>query len=431
MKEILNELKNTTSTKEKFNILSKNKENESLKRILKYAYDSVSYTYGVTYNHILSFESNDTSQKNMFELLEMLSKRELTGHNALRECKNLINTLNEIDKMIFKGIIDRDFKIGVSTKTLNKVWKGLIPTPNYCRCSTFKKGAKISYPAYVQLKCDGTYREAHIENGVCTFRTRSGEEYSMPILQKEMSKLPDGYYTGEFTIGRADEPDVDRQVGNGLINSKNPPFEKIHFTVWDYLRPLEYTLNERRTYKERFEELTNILSLAQIENVSIVQSVVVNSEEEMIKQVSLWMSKGLEGGVLKDFNMSFKNGTSNQQFKIKLKIDVEMRVKGFQKGTEGTKYEGQNKVIIFENDEGTIKGQCSGMSDAQVEECTKHPEKYIGQIVSVQFNDLIKAQGSEVYALSHPRFVEFRLNEKNETDTLEKVLDLREMAKNL
>lgn len=431
MIEILNELKNTTSTKEKFNILSKNKENESLKRILKYAYDSVSYTYGVSYSHILSFESKDFSQKTMFELLEMLSKRELTGHNALRECKNLINILSEENKIIFKGIIDRDFKIGVSTKTLNKVWKGLIPTPNYCRCSTFKKGAKISYPAFVQLKCDGTYREAHIENGICSFRTRSGEEYSIPTLEKEMSKLPDGYYTGEFTIGRADEPDVDRQVGNGLINSKTPPFEKIHFTIWDYLRPLEYTLNERRTYKERFEELTSIITQAQIENVSIVQSVVVNSEEEMIKQVSLWMSKGLEGGVLKDFNMSFKNGTSNQQFKIKLKIDVEMRVKGFQKGTEGTKYEGQNKVIIFENDEGTIKGQCSGMTDTQVEECTKHPEKYIGQIVSVQFNDLIKAQGSEVYALSHPRFVEFRLNEKNETDTLEKVLDLREMAKNL
>lgn len=431
MIEILNELKNTTSTKEKFNILSKNKENESLKRILKYAYDSVSYTYGVTYNHILSFESKDTSQKNMFELLEELSKRELTGHNALRECKNLINTLSEENKIIFKGIIDRDFKIGVSTKTINKVWKGLIPTPNYCRCSVYKKGAKISYPAFVQLKCDGTYREAHIENGICSFRTRSGEEYSIPTLEKEMSKLPDGYYTGEFTIGRADEPDVDRQVGNGLINSKTPPFEKIHFTIWDYLRPLEYTLNARRTYKERFEELTSIITQAQIENVSIVQSVVVNSEEEMIKQVSLWMSKGLEGGVLKDFNMSFKNGTSNQQFKIKLKIDAEMRVKDFQKGTEGTKYEGQNKVIIFENDEGTIKGQCSGMTDAQVEECTKHPEKYIGQIVSVQFNDLIKAQGSEVYALSHPRFVEFRLNEKNETDTLEKVLDLREMAKNL
>lgn len=431
MIEILNELKNTTSTKEKFNLLMKNKENETLKRILKYAYDSVSYTYGVTYNHILSFESNDTSQKNMFELLEELSKRELTGHNALRECKNLINSLTEIEKIIFKGIIDRDFKIGVSTKTLNKVWKGLIPTPNYCRCSVFKKGANISYPAYVQLKCDGTYREAHIENGVCSFRTRSGEEYSIPTLEKEMSKLPDGYYTGEFTIGKADEPDVDRQVGNGLINSKTPPFEKIHFTIWDYLRPLEYTLNERRIYKERFEELTSIIAQAQIKNVSIVQSVIVNSEEEMMHQVSLWMSKGLEGGVLKDFNMSFKNGTSNQQFKIKLKIDTEMRVKGFQKGTEGTKYEGQNKVIIFENDEGTIKGQCSGMSDAQVEECTKHPEKYIGKIVSVQFNDLIKAQGSEVYALSHPRFVEFRINEKNETDTLEKVLDLREMAKNL
>lgn len=431
MLEIIEKIKATSSTKEKAKILTENKDNEYLKKVLKYAYDTITYTYGVSYWNACQFSSKDKSSKGMFEVLDALSKREITGHKALKECRDIMNTMDDENNAIFKGILERDFKLGVSTKTLNKIWKGMIPTPNYCRCSTFKKGANVSYPAIVQLKCDGTYREAHVVNGVCKFRTRSGEEYSIPNLENEMSKLPDGYYTGEFTIGRADEPDADRQVGNGLINSKNPPFEKIHFTVWDYLTDDEYNSKSHRTYIERFKNLCDNIQQLNSQNVSVVPSVEVANESETLKQVSLWMSKGLEGGVLKDPSMEFKNGTSNQQFKIKLKVDVEMRVKGFQLGTNGTKYQGMNKVIIFENDEGTIAGQCSGMSDAQVEECTKNPEKFIGKIVSIQFNDLTKAQGSNVYSLSHPRFVEFRWDKDNETDTLQKAIELRDMAKNL
>lgn len=52
-------------------------------------------------------------------------------------------------------------------------------------------------------------------------------------------------------------------------------------------------------------------------------------------------------------------GTSKEQLKIKLKVGVEVRCTGFLEGAKGTKYEGKNKVITFENDEGTIKGQCS------------------------------------------------------------------------
>jgi hypothetical protein len=48
----------------------------------------------------------------------------------------------------------------------------------------------------------------------------------------------------------------------------------------------------------------------------------------------------------------------------------------------------------------------------------------------VQFNDLTKAEGNDYYALSHPRFIEIR-SDKDETDTLEKVQMLREMAMDL
>ena len=70
------------------------------------------------------------------------------------------------------------------------------------------------------------------------------------------------------------------------------------------------------------------------------------------------------------------------------------------------------------------------MTDAEVLEVTKNPEKYIGKVLSVQFNDLTKAEGNDFYALSHPAFICFR-DDKDETDTLEKAFKLRDMARSL
>ena len=70
------------------------------------------------------------------------------------------------------------------------------------------------------------------------------------------------------------------------------------------------------------------------------------------------------------------------------------------------------------------------MTDDAVAEVTENPDKYIGKIMVVEFNDLSKAQGSDTYALMHPRFMQFR-DDKTETDTLERVIQLRDMMKNL
>ena len=220
--------------------------------------------------------------------------------------------------------------------------------------------------------------------------------------------------------------------GNGNINSDNPDFNNIHYTIWDMLTEDEYTLKDsKRGYDERFETLTKTLETLNSSLVRVVPSLRVNNIKDALNVTSEWMNKGLEGGVLKSSKMKFKNGTSKEQLKIKLKVDVEVRCTGFIEGTKGTKYEGKNKVITFENDEGTIKGQCSGMTDSMVDEVTKNPEKYIGKVLSVQFNDLTKAEGHEYYALSHPRFMEWRDHDKDETDTLEKAIQLRDMARGL
>ena len=433
--EILEQLRNTSSTKEKFNILLSHKDNKDLEKVLKYTYDKVDFTYGVTPSTVLDFDSNEYSDKEMFEVLDILNRREVTGHKALALAKNFYESCDKDIKELFLKILDRDLKIGVNEKTLNKVFKGIVSKPNYCRCDLLSEKTlkKFTFPGFIQLKCDGTYREAYVHNGIVEFKTRSGESYRNPVLEEILKTLPDGYYLGEFTIGEADDPDMNRAEGNGLINSDHPPYEKIHFTIWDLLTEDEYALKvkECRNYDLRLADLQYYIEQLGSELVHVVPTYRVYNPDGALKIVSKWMNEGLEGGVLKSFNMKFKNGTSKEQLKIKLKVDVEVRCTGFIEGTKGTKYEGKNKVITFENDEGTIKGQCSGMTDSMVEEVTKNPEKYIGKVLSVQFNDLTKAEGHEYYALSHPRFAEWRDHDKDCTDSLEKAIQLRDMARGL
>lgn len=434
---IIAELQNTASNKEKLAILKNYQDVEDLRTLCKYAYDTVNHIYGVTYKKAMETEVSVAAEdlfaeaEDFEKVLAALCSGELTGHRAIAAVKKLNESLCEDGKAVLKKILDHDIDAGVSTSTINKIWKGLIPKPSYCRCSVFSPKAlkKVSFPAIVQLKCDGTYREAYVNDGRVTFKTRSGEPSENPVMAKEMANVPDGYYTGEFTVGKATEA-ADRQTGNGLINSDNPPFEEICFTVWDHLTEQEYFCHgESRPYAERLEELSQIMSRVKSDRFMLVPSHTVENIEEAMKISAMYMEQGLEGTILKDPGMIFKNGTSTQQFKIKLKVDCEMRITGFAEGKEGKRAGGIGS-IKFRNDEGTIEGQCSGFSDEILAQMNADPDAYIGKIISVEFNDLMKGKNSETYALSHPRFIEFR-NDKNETDTLEKVLQMRNAARAL
>ena len=437
IKLFLEKMSETSSLNEKRKIFKEFSENETILKIFKYAYDNVEFTFGVKPAR-LDFTKNGYSSdtEEMFRLLDNLNNRTFSGNSAVEECNKFIENSDKNLSNIFYKILDRDLKIGFSKKEFNKLVSGQFKCKNvnYCRCDLLSEKTlkKFTFPGFIQLKCDGTYREAYVHNGIVEFKTRSGESYRNPVLEEILKTLPDGYYLGEFTIGEADDPDMNRAEGNGLINSDHPPYEKIHFTIWDLLTEDEYALKvkECRNYDLRLADLQYYIEQLGSELVHVVPTYRVYNPDGALKIVSKWMNEGLEGGVLKSFNMKFKNGTSKEQLKIKLKVDVEVRCTGFIEGTKGTKYEGKNKVITFENDEGTIKGQCSGMTDSMVEEVTKNPEKYIGKVLSVQFNDLTKAEGHEYYALSHPRFMEWR-DDKDETDSLEKAIQLRDMARGL
>ena len=437
--EIISELCESNSTNYKLSVLKKYKDNKELARVLKMTYDSVIYRYYLTMNHWYKtygpkpFDEASTVEYSLEQVLDFmeqkLATRELTGNAAIDAMDERFRKLGIEDRDLIIKIVNRDLRINCGRTLINKVFGDLITKPVYMRCGVFgpKTAKDISYPAFIQLKADGTYREMQVSNGTVEFMSRSGESYEY-TFQDQFANLPDGHYTGELLV----KDTKDRSESNGLLNSDNPPMDRIVYYVWDYITPEEYSnaakkIKNTTKYKDRFEKLKEIVAESGHEQIQVIESHEVKTPQEAFELVIKWMNDGLEGGVLKDKNGVFRDGTSKHQLKMKLEMDLEVRVTGYKEGRIGTKRESTFGAILFETDDGQIKGAVSGFTDEQLEEINANREAYMSKIITVSCNDITRGRDNDYYALSHPRFKEVR-NDKTETDTLERALEIKQMS---
>lgn len=447
--DIINELNVENGSNYKLAVLRKYTENALLKRVLQMTKDRLKYTYGLSMRRWNQGEAKDQIfdpsnqiRYNLEEVLDFmefkLATREITGNAAVDQMHEYFLGLSQDDTLIATRVLNRDLRINMGRTQLNKVFPDLISKTVYMRCGIFNKDSakKINIKgAIVQLKADGTYREFQVDGGTVSAISRSGEEYDYPVHFELMKDFPNGHYFGELTV-RGTEGLMTRAEGNGLINSDTPPHDSIVFDVWDYVIPEEYVLAAKKEkgkipYLTRLNILKEILASQSATNqIKLIETHIVSSIQEALTLCSNWMTDGLEGAILKDASSVFRDGTNPQQLKLKLEIDLEVRITGFQEGTPGTVREKTFGAILFETDDGMIKGRTSGFTDAQLADFNSRREEMIGKIITVQCNDFTKARGNTYYALSHPRFIELR-DDRTDTDTLERAFELKKMAMEL
>ena len=424
--KIISELNASNSSNYKLEVLKKYKDDPDFQDLVQMTYNP-KFNYGISKNKMLKELKSGQKKQSIYNIkdilifLKKISNEQLRGLKPFNELKEMLLQTESKTADLVCNVLGHTLGSGINIAQISKIFTDFDFKPKYMRCSVLGKKtlAKIKFPAILQVKMDGTYREIHVGETV-TGRTRSGEPFTNKTLFEQMKKFPKGYYFGEITV-----PGMNRMEANGLVNSDNPPEASEIFTVWDYLTDTEYKTCKTRRYFDRLTELQSIQNKAF--NVRVVKTKTVESKEEMFEVVNNWIQSGEEGGVLKSFDLGFKNGTATQQIKIKPYVDCEMRVTGVIPGALGTKREGMVGALEFENDEHTIKGSCSGFSDAILKQISKDPESYIGKIISVEFNDIVKSKNNNYYSLSHPVFIEIR-NDKTETDTLDKVIQLRDMS---
>ncbi len=430
IKQILDELNIENGSNYKIAVLKKYQDNDLLKRVLKMTYDRVDYVFGVTMKNVQFPKTHEGTMtlKQSLNVLIVLNDRVTTGNSAIELVEDTLHKLNTQDADVFAKILNRDLRINMGRTNINKVYKNLIKKQPYMRCAIADtkamSGIDWESGVYSQLKLDGTYRS--FSEG--KFTARSGKTQDFPILEKLFANVPDDYVLiGEMTL----RGEKQRSTGNGLINSLNVPEEEVIFTIWDAIHVDEYkTKNGKTQYSERLEITREIVENINHPQLQLVPYKIVYSAKEAFEHFQEMTEKGLEGTVIKIAQNLWKDGTGKEQLKMKLEIDAEVRITGFTEGKKGTKREKTFGAIEFNNDEGTITGRTSGFTDKELEEFNNNREKYIGRVMTVQFNDVTKAKGSDTFALSHPRFIEVR-DDKNETDTLKRVQEMKEMAMSL
>ena len=260
--KVVEQLRNTGSTKEKGNILKANVNDEALQKVLNLTYDSFK-RYGISeevYNDI-PICSHATIYQTPYEMFNELASSNI--NDILREkAKYFVEVITpEQYRELIKGILFKDLKLGVNAKSINKVWKGLIPTFDVQLAESFsKKQPKENEYFYLTTKLDG-FRILAVPNeqGVYDFFTRKGEQYEgLDHLQSDCQRIGQGIFVldGEL-IARNDDnlPSGELyKITSKIARKKGKTAEKarLEFHVFDIVEVNEFKQGSgEATYHQR------------------------------------------------------------------------------------------------------------------------------------------------------------------------------------
>ena len=112
---------------------------------------------------------------------------------------------------------------------------------------------------------------------------------------------------------------------------------------------------------------------------------------------------------------------------MKLEIEMELRITGFNYGT------GKNANVIssvnVQSEDGLLKTAPTGINEKEMRYITDHQEELMGTIITAKCSGISQNHLGE-YSLLHPVY-KFRRNDKDVADTLAVILDIEAMAKGL
>ena len=419
--EFLNDLADNPSRNYKIEQLSKNSSNDTLREVIRLALDPFTQFYQRKIpTYVPNTTSHAASLKSMLPALFDLRERVVTGNAAIDHLTNILQAVNPDDAKVLERIIEKDLKCGVQVSTANSVWSGLIQEYPVMLCSGYEQKLvdKINYPAYAQLKMDGMRFNAIVRSGKVEFRSRNGKQiHLLGNLEKEFAALAgdiDCVFDGELLVMFEDDYQfADRQTGNGILNKANKgtisakEASLVHATVWDVIPYAYFTDGYCPTpYSKRFSSLELLTNKQKSEGKKIwcVASDIVQSLEEAQVLFEDYLSKGLEGLILKDGSGVWEDKRAKHQIKFKGELECDLKIVAVEEGTG--KAAGMLGAIVCESADGIVKVNVgSGFTDAHRKQYWK--ENLVDKIVAVKYNARIKNKAGEE-SLFLPVFIEIR-----------------------
>jgi len=407
-------MNSSTSTNDKVEIIKVASKN--VLRVLYYTYNTY-MQYNIT-TKVLDKRpdlcNKDTKFSSMFDLLDSLNYKLITGHKAIEETNGFIYCNPEYEKII-RLILDRNLKVRASVKLINKSIPNLIPTFNVALANKYddKTKKKVDFKKdvwYVSRKLDGVRCLIVVdEKGKAKSFARSGKQfYTLSLVEKEIERLgvKNVVYDGEMCIvdenGNENFQSIMKEIGRKDHTIKNGLFQIFDFIPSDMFQRGEALSG---TFSQRQLALESLLLGKTLHYLDYLSQTPVFSFEELDALTLKASEKGWEGLILRK-NSTYKGKRSNDILKVKTFFDSEYKVIDTFFGPlryikEGVEVEEEMLSGVAIEHKGNTVRVGSGFTIDQRKHLFENPQDILGKTITVQYFEESQNQNGE-YSLRFP-----------------------------
>ena len=400
IKEFVDRLKSTNSTNDKIDIIKEYNGDGVIEKVLKYTYSPFKQHHVTSKtckknNHIIDEECGFID---LFELLDDLSNRTYTGHDAIAMVNGYAHQYEDYRDLIY-CILDKNLKTRTGADLINKAIPKCVPTFKVALANSYdKQKGKVNFDTqtwFASHKLDGVRCLAIVdENGTCNFFSRQGKTFdTLDTLKNEIEglNLRNIVFDGEVCV--VDENGAEDFQGiMKEIKRKDHTIENPKYKIFDYLMLEEFdTQVSKRSLSDRLGKFNMVYNTfnEQLNCIDLLEQWKVESEEHFQELAELATKNNWEGLILRK-DCEYKGKRSNDLLKVKKFFDEEYVVKSIETSThriivDGLEVEEEMLSNVVIEHKGCDVGVGSGFDQSERRKYFKNPELIIGKTITVQY----------------------------------------------
>lgn len=406
--DTLLEIQTTSGSKAKLELLENQKENSLLKEILKFTLDPYIRTGIGTLKLHKELDFPETKGYAFVEGIFEYLKGNNTGRDEdIAQVQQFITNQDPKYKDLWEMIFTKSLNIGISEKTVNKVWPDLIPSFKIQLAHRMEDYMDFLDGKFISIteKLDGNRCFAQVKDHTCTFYARSGRIIEgLDEVDNELSRLTDGWYDGELIASNFQETQSQtRRKGKK---------KDLVFNVFDYL--LDQEVQEQRcshNYQERRIFLNRIfMGIDSWKHVKLVPVIAEGTYDYdwVMKILDNYTSKGSEG-IMINLDEPYEFKRTENLIKVKKMYTQDLRVLDIEEGQGQNQGKLGNVIVDYK---GYRVGVGSGFKKEEREYYWEHPDEIIGKIIEVKAFEETTNQNGDL-SLRFPVFIRIR-NDKDD-----------------
>jgi DNA ligase 1 len=351
LKQFIEKMRATSSSLDKVEILKK--QSNFIKEVLEYTYSPYKQ-YNVT---------SETCKKNsklvemgpitpLFKLLDKLSNREATGHDAIK----LVNRFaqSDVNFNLIYDIIDKDLKIRAGSKVINKAFPNLIPEFNVALAQEYKGKCDWNDGWYASRKLDGVRCLAVVDGvGKCTLYSRMGKEFTTLNKIKhaiEATNIINYVFDGEICLLDKDGNEDFQSVMKEL-RRKDHQIENPTFMIFDMIHKIDFDNGKSEDgsiLSDRLHTLRTWLGprYDTKETLRYLEQYQITDNDHFTYWAEMSNQEGWEGIMLRK-DIGYEGKRSKNLLKVKKFYDAEYEVVGWDNDNHEVVREGKSKSMTM------------------------------------------------------------------------------------